>query len=951
MEIFRRGQRWMSYSEPELGLGMLIQAENERVHLLFSAADEHRQYARADAPIERVRFRIGDRITTLKGQVILVDSITENDGLLIYHGNGISVPEEKLNDRISFNRPEDRLFNGRWNDNLTFQLRQASLKHHFHHHQSPTLGFVGARVDLIPHQLYISQELSERYAPRVLLSDEVGLGKTVEAGLILHRLLVSEQVERVLIVVPESLVHQWFVEMLRKFNLHMSIFDEERCQAIEHQQVDQNPFLDDQQIICSVRFLANSPHRLRQAADAEWDILVVDEAHHLEWSETSPGPEYLAVEALSQMTEGLLLLTATPEQLGVKSHFARLRLLDPERYPDYESFAAQTADWQKIAAIAEKLADEKKLSSAEQKTLDKLLRQQNSPEDTNTDRLNELLDFHGPGRVIFRNTRNVIRGFPKRIVRLIQLPTPDDLDACLDQLAIEYAVDSGDCQLNTPLKFNNDLRIKWLVEKIRRLTPQKILLICNSRDKVASIDEALRQLINVRTALFHEGLTLVQRDRNAAWFAEEDGARLLICSGIGSEGRNFQFAHHLVLFDLPMHPELLEQRIGRLDRIGQTENIYIHLPYQPRSPQEVLARWHHEGLDSLENHLVGGPDLIAQFGRRVHDFALEYPALADDDAKTELTSLIDQTRQARIALLQKLKEGRDRLLELNSFRKPPALLLKRQIETDDRETSLDLFMAWVFDHYGVRVKEIASRTLQLDSAGMITDAFPFIPRDGLLCTFDRQRALSREDISFLTWDHPIVTGSLDLILSSETGNCCLAIWPGAKESGLWIQTVFVLEAVAPGKWHVNRFLPLHPITVVIDHQLQVIAEEELPKFDWTDDIDALRSEETVLKDAPNFRLPQAQQLKDVLFPQMLEIAKTQAQSQAKRIIASALGKMKSTLDREINRLTTLSKINDHVRPLELQLAESRKGHLTQAISEASLRLDSIRLILRQTDDA
>ena len=129
---------------------------------------------------------------------------------------------------------------------------------------------------------------------------------------------------------------------------------------------------------------------------------------------------------------------------------------------------------------------------------------------------------------------------------------------------------------------------------------------------------------------------MLQRDRNAAWFAEEDGARLLICSEIGSEGRNFQFAHHLVLFDLPLNPELLEQRIGRLDRIGQQEEIHLHVPYLTRSPQEVLCRWYHEGLNAFECNLEGGNELLHQFGRQVHDLALEYPVAAAADAGAEL---------------------------------------------------------------------------------------------------------------------------------------------------------------------------------------------------------------------------------------------------------------------------------------------------------------------------
>jgi superfamily II DNA/RNA helicase len=105
----------------------------------------------------------------------------------------------------------------------------------------------------------------------------------------------------------------------------------------------------------------------------------------------------------------------------------------------------------------------------------------------------------------------------------------------------------------------------------RRLAPAKLLLICRTRAKVELLEEAaLRLKSGARVARFHEGLTLAQRDRNAAYFAQEDGARVLLCSEIGSEGRNFQFAHHLVLWDIPADPDLLEQRIGRLDRIGQT---------------------------------------------------------------------------------------------------------------------------------------------------------------------------------------------------------------------------------------------------------------------------------------------------------------------------------------------------------------------------------------------
>src|SRR5690606_21771239 len=139
-----------------------------------------------------------------------------------------------------------------------------------------------------------------------------------------------------------------------------------------------------------------------------------------------------------------------------------------------------------------------------------------------------------------------------------------------------------------------------------------------------ALEAAIKERFNLNLALFHEGLPLVQRDRQAAWFAEPDGAQLLICSEIGSEGRNFQFAHHLVLFDLPLNPGLIEQRIGRLDRIGQTQTIRIHVPYVTGSSEEGVVEWYHRGLDAFETSLHGGNDYQEKFKERLLQLAMAY---------------------------------------------------------------------------------------------------------------------------------------------------------------------------------------------------------------------------------------------------------------------------------------------------------------------------------------
>ena len=132
---------------------------------------------------------------------------------------------------MQFDQARDRLLTGQVDRNDWFDLRFRTLHHHQRIEQHNALGFAGPRIDLIPHQLYIADEVARRHAPRVLLADEVGLGKTIETGLILHRLLLTGRIERALILVPDSLTHQWLVELLRRFSLNVSLLDEHQSQA------------------------------------------------------------------------------------------------------------------------------------------------------------------------------------------------------------------------------------------------------------------------------------------------------------------------------------------------------------------------------------------------------------------------------------------------------------------------------------------------------------------------------------------------------------------------------------------------------------------------------------------------------------------------------------------------------------------------------------------------
>ncbi len=943
---FVPGQRWISEMEPDLGLGIILQVESRRVNLLFPGSNETRVYAIASAPIKRVRFRKGDRVHNYNNEMMRIESIDEENGLLTYHGQGMSFPESSLSDSISFSTPQERLLNGQMDLVAAFELRYEALLHQFNVRRSPTRGFLGGRIDLIPHQFYIAHEVTSRHLQRILLADEVGLGKTIEACLIAHRLLVSGKITRVLVLLPEPLINQWFIELYRKFNLSFRIIDEEFCQSFAEVHPESNPFLDDQLHLCGIEFLNGDEGRRRQALEAGWDLMIVDEAHRLEVGSA----HYQLLKELAEVIPGLLLLTATPEKLGIESHFERLRILDASLFHDFHSFNEQTRGYQAVAAIAEKLISRKELTAADKKMLVKIFaanqeRIEQHLSDIESGKrgasaalLDALLDQHGTGRIMFRNTRAVISGFPERKVHIAALEPAQNAVALSEQIAAELAAELAGEDFEPP-ELASDPRIEWLSGLLAAKPDEKILLICRTREKTIEIQEELQKHSGVKIALFHEKLPLVQRDRNAAWFAEEDGARLLICSEIGSEGRNFQFAHHLVLFDLPLNPELLEQRIGRLDRIGQTETIHIYVPYIQGTAHEVLARWYHEGLNAFERSVPGARLIFEKFGDRVEKLggaASDKPASFDSD----VTALVNESNSYRNEIAEVVESGRDRLLELNSYRPQPAAELVQAVMDVDNDRQLERFMLRVFEVYGVLASDLENRCYFLRPGNLRVEAFPGLDNSGVSVTFDRELAIVREDLTFLTWDHPMVTGAMELILGSESGNSNFVIWadPNTESQSLLLEVIYVLESISPPELRVDRFLPPTPLRLVINDEYE----------DYTE------------------RIPETTQLplEGGLTEQLLEIVGlnkrvTRMLVEAEQLAEKAMKKQvrRSTkdaqlqLNKELQRLEDLREVNSSISEEELTRAREEIEAVRSYISEARLRLDSLRLIQRINTEA
>jgi ATP-dependent helicase HepA len=894
------GQRFMSEAEPELGLGLVAHVESKSIKINFKGSNSERNYSLVGAPIRRVRFQKGDEVILRNGQKIIVNELSEEHGLIRYHSHEEVFDETEISDSMTFSKPEDRLLMGQIDHANLFNLRLKTIEHKNRVSKSVVSGLIGPRLSLLPHQYYVATSVADRLIPRVLLADEVGLGKTIEAGLIIHKLLITERVKRVLILVPDSLVYQWFIEMLKKFNLHFATLNQET-----HLEPNTNPFFDNELVVVNIGLLKGAEMARDMIKKVEWDLLVVDEAHQLKWSENQPSIEYKIAEMVARRSKGLLLLTATPEQMGLEGHFARLKLIDPNRFYDYSKFLEENSHYADVAKTAHELI-------------------KTNENGINDEKILELQDLHGTGRIFFRNTRekmaNEYSFFPKRVLHSYPLESSKT-----HFLSIEDEETIGP---------SFDLKFDWLVQFLEKFSNQKVLLITKSKTKVLCLEKMLKdRMAGSSLGVFHSGLSFIARDRQAQLFRDPNGFNVLLCTEVGSEGRNFEFAHHLILFDLPIHPDLLEQRIGRLDRIGQKKDINIHVPFCKSSYEEILFSWYDTGLNAFAHCAKGAGIVHLELQSLLQDY-LEHPEKCLEN-RNILKDFLANTKNEYHKVTHGLEEGRDILVELNSFNEKIAHEVVKEIKSFDEESILRNYMFEVFAEFGVDIEDIEEDIYYIHpSDNMFVPYFPSLDLDGKRITFVRKIAIAHEDVEFLTWDHPMVVGVVDLILGNNFGNSSAMTRKESKDKAkTFIECFFKLDIVAPRNLSPDRFVSLSSIRVLVDSSGEDFSE----KFSR----ELIESKITPIE--PN----QVQKLKSLPKTAVLNVVKKAhgiALNQAQKIKEAAILQMETLLHDEEHRLKLLKEKNPVVREEEILAIENRIKILRDSYQNADVALDSIRII-------
>jgi ATP-dependent helicase HepA len=477
----------------------------------------------------------------------------------------------------------------------------------------------------------------------------------------------------------------------------------------------------------------------------------------------------------------------------------------------------------------------------------------------------------------------------------------------------------------------NNPKLPWLYEKLTALAGQKALLICKQAQMALDLSQAIKQKTGQVIPVFHEAMSIVERDRAAAWFADtENEVPLLICSEIGSEGRNFQFVHHLILFDLPNNPDLLQQRIGRLDRIGQKHIIEIHIPYLKATAEGILFRWYDQGLNAFRRNCSAAHQVYEQQYQ-------ELQQLFESNASDAVDAFIDTTVQLRKQLDLELHQRRDHLLELNSCRTEEAQQLINLLEALDQHETLWEYFEQIADCYGVETEFHSSDCYILTPGNHMRIAnFPELPLDGITITTRRNIALAREDMQFLTWEHPLMTAAMDLVINSDTGNAAVSIVKHTQlEAGQFmLEILFVVECSAPAWLQIGRFLPPTPLRLLIDEKQQ--------------DLSALISHQSFIETVESFEKHQVVEFLSTQKEQlnaMLAMAEKSAEQQMQKLIHQSNLLMLDSLGHEMKRLIRLKNVNPNIKQQEVDQLKDKIKLAHASISAAKLKLDAVRFLI------
>lgn len=868
--------RWLNGQSGNIGV--VESADGGRIVVRFDDGSTM-QFAWPTAVLERVSFGPGAQVETLaEHETGVVTGASIVGGLVVYrvnlaNGSVKSVVETGLRPAI-ITDPITLLRAGQLSSARSVNLRIAATRILFTHQYDNLSSLANSRVEIKEHQVAVVHRVATSYPHRFILADEVGLGKTIEAGLILKELRARGVAKRVLILAPSGIVSQWQYELRRKFNEPFANYTKATITVLEAENPEANVWTLRDSVIASTTYASWDEHRRAQIALAGWDLVIIDEAHHARRAREGEGRYrstnlYRLAEMLADPEQGralgYLLLTATPMQLDPFELYSLIELLDPTLFADERDFEEHRSELRGLNTTVDRLdrwelidqdeRDEARADAAWFLDVDETDGRFETGEGRGELR-SELAQKHRLSEVLIRNrkarvggfmprhatvwpvemtdlereaydavtkycrtgyaasraTRNNALGFLMAIfqklnssssyaVRQSLLRRIEKLEAGLPSLAHEEEVEEEDLEegrsedvLSEFLgisarqaatdeiielarivqlldRIDVDTKAQVLMEQLDALAHEepnpKVIIFTQSRDTQDYLGRLLtRDSWSVH--IFHGQLDAQEKDRAVGAFRDGRGSEILISTEAGGEGRNFQFCHNLVNYDLPWNPMKVEQRIGRLDRIGQRSPVRIF-------NFSVMGTIEERVLDVLANRIrvfeetIGGLDPI--LGDVESDLKRAF-AMSEAEGAKALANL-DKILDSRIRNAREAERKlADLIMDTKSYRKDEVdELLGKRSDVDHQAVrrfvlgALGELGASIADHPDVRgAYEIRLR-------GAFENEFPQFVKDGSLrqLTFDPSVARDHEDLEFFAVGHEVVDALLARVQSKPYG--------------------------------------------------------------------------------------------------------------------------------------------------------------------------------------
>jgi ATP-dependent helicase HepA len=624
--------------------------------------------------------------------------------------------------------------------------------------------FLGGRVRLFPHQLYVAERATTISPVRWLLADEVGLGKTIEACLILNHLVHTASVERCLVVVPEALTVQWLGELWRKYHHVFTLLDGPRLADVERDfGAGFNPFDVHRRVVIALETLVQRPELTEQAVSAGIDLLVVDEAQRIRRPRGHPGDaRYRAIAPIAALGRHMLLLSATPLEDDAHGFFRLLQLLRPDEFPDEVTFEDRLATGTPLppCTSSTRRVDIGGLPPRVGVRID-------LPDDVGSKRRADIEAASRLGRpkpaptddsmhagAAFR--RPAERHRIDRIRRALASGTA---------LAAVLGPQERELRQQAEAMDKTDPRVNWLLANAPRWREamEKTLIFVAHRESLEMLRTVLSHRAQLASGVFHEELSAARRDTEVARFRGTEGPSVLVSTEAGGEGRNFEFCRRLILFDLPWKPTVVEQRIGRLDRIGRQIPVEIVYFRPPGGIGADVVRLF-ETLGVFREPLAGLEPQLTQVEAALEEVALDPEATLTDD---RLEQLLVDARAART----RIREAAYQQLHRDPYRPDMASGILARVPSDLDELT-ERIVTTACARLGFRVEHLRGRRIFAIELGneAIVDSLPGVAGGSTYVgTFDREEAVEDESIDFFASGHPLVEGVLAYVEDAARG--------------------------------------------------------------------------------------------------------------------------------------------------------------------------------------